>query len=232
MRLHSLNIALGYVAQLPFARGVHPFVAYTELCRVVGLIALFPRPRRLPELLKYDHDDLGSCFWRLRKLIVERRRDKYVMRRFRGAGRQMRVQFEPNWLEASWTFYIGVQSKLSFSEVRALLNVDREGAGGMDFTVASCDQVDSFYRAANWGVRLVAEPEPPSVLPAVNWSYYRVDRNSDRWQDVERTLCLGIRFNELQVVGGIDKEEQILIRHRSSEEPVKISFALFAMETE
>ena len=48
------------------ASGVHPLPAYLELCRAVGQLAIFGAARRPPDLPRYDHDDLGTCFLRVR----------------------------------------------------------------------------------------------------------------------------------------------------------------------
>jgi len=47
---------------MAFAKGVHPRVAYTELCRLAGQLAIFEPERRIPELPIYDHDDLATIF--------------------------------------------------------------------------------------------------------------------------------------------------------------------------
>src|SRR5487761_1448061 len=62
LMLSQLNESYATLGVLTFARGVHPFVAYTELCRLVGKLAIFGRDRRVPEVPRYDHDDLASIF--------------------------------------------------------------------------------------------------------------------------------------------------------------------------
>src|SRR5205085_4640901 len=47
--LHSLNSAYTTLSILAFARGVHPFATYTELCRIVGQLSIFGKARRPPE---------------------------------------------------------------------------------------------------------------------------------------------------------------------------------------
>ena len=46
MMLAELNVAFSTLAVLAFAQGVHPFVAYTELCRIVGQLSIFAPERR------------------------------------------------------------------------------------------------------------------------------------------------------------------------------------------
>lgn len=59
LMLLQLNTAIAALEVLAFAQGVHPLVAYVELCRIVGQLSIFGPSRRLPEIPHYDHDDLG-----------------------------------------------------------------------------------------------------------------------------------------------------------------------------
>lgn len=51
------------------AEGIHPLTVYGELCRLVGRLAIFRAQRRVPELPKYDHGNLGVCFGRIEQYI-------------------------------------------------------------------------------------------------------------------------------------------------------------------
>ena len=224
-KLHALNTALGYLVNLPFVRGIHPLPAYMELCRIVGLISIFLPERRMPKVPIYDHDDLGSCFHAVRRLLdidQEKQRRAYIKRPFIGAGLQMQVRLEREWLTPGWTFYMGVESKLSFNEIDKLLT-DR-----LDLKVGSSDVVENIYRGGKGGVKARPEAAPPRDFPGTGWTYWKLDRGSEAWQAVEKTLNLGIRFNEKQVVGGIDGEQTIQIRTDQGQ-LVALSFALYAM---
>lgn len=225
LKLEAINTALGYLSQLPFARGVHPFVAYCELCRIVGLLAIFKPERRMPVVPKYDHDDLADCFRAIQHHldVSEAERRTYVKRPFIGAGLQMQVRLEREWLEPSWTCYIGVESKLSFSQVDRLL-MQR-----LDMKVGSSEEVDTIYKFARAGAHLVPVSDPPRDFPQHNWTYWRVDRGSEAWKAVEKTLNLGIRFNERQVEGKIDGEQRVQVHSADAGKLIGLSFALYAM---
>ncbi len=62
LMLSALNEAYNTLGVLSFAKGVHPLVAYTELCRIAGSLAIFSPERRLGEVPQYDHDDLARIF--------------------------------------------------------------------------------------------------------------------------------------------------------------------------
>jgi type VI secretion system protein ImpJ len=230
LKLQSINASLGALQQIAFSRGVHPFIAYAELCRIVGMGAIFHHDRKMPELPLYDHDDLGTCFRAIRAhLIPEVRPASYIKRPFIGDGLQMRVRLERDWLDSSWMFYIGVHSSLSFSEVQALL--DRRSPAYIDFKMGASEEVDIRYRDAREGVSFTPEPDPPKIFPHANWAYFRVDRTSQPWTKVEETLNLAIRFNERLVVGKIDREEKLVLQHPTTGKTIGVSFAIFAMPT-
>ncbi len=225
VKLHAINTSLGYLSQLVVLRGVHPAVAYAELSRVVGLLAIFRPERRMPLLPPYDHDDLANCFRAIQQAldISEDQRRTYVKRDFTGAGQQMQVRLEREWLGAAWSFYIGVRSKLSFSQVDQLLMRQ------LDMKVGSSEEVDTIYKFARAGAHLVPVADAPRDFPQNGWTYWRVDRSSEAWKAVEHTLNLGIRFNERQVEGAIDGQQTVQVRSGTDGKLIGLAFSLFAM---
>ena len=119
-----LNEAYALLNILAFAAGVHPLTAYYELCRLVGQLAIFGETRRPPDLPRYDHDDLGGCFYAVKKhldalLVRHPRAGVQGSRPFEGAGKRMQVALEPAWLEAHWQMYVGVKTPVEAGRVRA-----------------------------------------------------------------------------------------------------------------
>lgn len=226
LHLHAINSSIGGMSHLPFVRGVHPLTAYAELCQVVGNLAIFARERRFPAVPRYDHDDLGNTFRGLGRLLNlgEEPKQSYIKRQFVGAGLQMQVRLEREWLEPSWSFYIGVESRLKSSEVERLLSEQK-----LDMKVGSADEVDTIYRYARTGARISRMPDPPRDFPQANWTYWRIDRTSEAWMDVEKTLNLGIRFNDRQVEGEIDGQHRVEIFNAEDRDLIELGFALFAM---
>ncbi len=228
LQLHAVNTALGAVGHLPFVTGVHPFQAYSALCEVVGNLAIFTKGRRFPAVPQYDHDDLGTMFQGLGRLLNlgKEPAKSYIKRQFVGAGLQMQVRLEREWLEPSWSFFIGVESRLKSSEVEHLLSEQK-----LDFRVGSADEVDTIYRYARAGVRIARVSDAPRDFPQASWTYWRIDRSSDPWLEVEKTLNLGIRFNDRQVEGEIDGQHRIEIYGSDDRELVGLGFALFALQS-
>ena len=66
-----------------------------------------------PVLPRYDHDDLGGCFWKLKQyldaLLGEVEDPAYQERPFIGTGLRMQVALESAWLESGWQMFLGVR---------------------------------------------------------------------------------------------------------------------------
>jgi type VI secretion system protein ImpJ len=214
-QLRELDRAYPVLAVVAFVEGVHPLTAYLELCRVVGQLAIFDPTRRPPELPRYDHDDLGGCFYRVKQhidalldILVE---PEYKERPFIGAGLRMEVSLEPAWLESSRQMYIGVRCSLDPEECIRLLTK----AGQLDMKVGSSDRVDAIFRLGQAGLQFTHTPRPPRALPALpNLIYFQINRESDptEWQNVQKSLTLAIRLNENLVAGNIQGQRVLTIK--------------------
>jgi len=212
-QLRVLNEAYAPMDVMVFAQGVHPFHAYLDLCRLVGKLAIFGAQRRPPELAKYDHDDLGGCFWRVKQhidalldIVVE---PEYKERPFIGAGLRMQVALEPAWLEEGQQMYVGVLSPLPAEQCVHLLS------RGLDMKIGSSDRVDEIFRQGAAGLRFAYAEHPPRSLPSQpGLTYFRVDRESQReeWDQVGRSLSLAIRLNENLIVSNIQGQRTLSIR--------------------
>lgn len=214
-QLSRLNEAHALLGNLAFIDGVHPLTAYMELCRLVGQLAIFSRALRPPELPRYDHDDLGGCFYRVRQyldgLLDEVDEPSYEERPFIGAGLRMQVAIEPKWLEPGYAMFLGVRSPLGSEEIIRLLTQ----VGRLDMKVGSSDRVDQIFTKGAAGLRFTPSPRPPRALPAApELTYFQIDRDSTpaEWQYVEKSLSLAIRFNEKLIEGTIQGERELKLR--------------------
>ncbi len=223
-KLQAVNTALGHLVNLGTVRGMHPLNAYIDLSRALGSVSMFrpDRQLRMPTIPVYDHDNLGTCFHTVRKLIDLGERPIYIKRPFIGAGLQMQVRLDKEWLTPGWTFYMGVETTLSFSDIETLL------LKKMDLKIGSPDTVEKIYRGGRGDVKTRPEASPPRDFPGTNWTYWKLDRSSEAWQAVEAELMLAIRFNENQVASKYDAEQTIQVRTDQGQ-LVALSFALFAM---
>jgi type VI secretion system protein ImpJ len=216
-QLRALNEASGLLGILAFAKGMHPFGAYLELARLVGQLAIFSRTigPRTPALPRYDHDDLGGCFYRLKQyvdsLLNEITEPDYKERPFEGAGLRMQVTLEPAWLESIWHMYVGVKSPLTADQCVHLLT----RPGVLDMKIGSTDRVDDIFRLGQRGLIFSHAPNPPRALPSVQGlTYFQINRASqpEEWQKVHKSLTLAIRLNQDRVEGNIDGQRVLKIK--------------------
>ena len=212
-QLRSMNEAYAPLGTMLFAQGVHPLDAYLELCRIVGTLALFSAQRRVEELPRYEHDDLATCFYRVKQqidalldIVVE---PEYKERAFIGAGLRMQVALESPWLEAGKQLYVGVQGGFPTAELVRLIT------SRLDMKIGSSDRVDETFRLGQAGLKFTYASHPPRSLPARSGlAYFRIDRQTqgEEWDAVERSLSLAIRLNENLITSNIQGQRELAIR--------------------
>lgn len=231
LMLHVINAAYAYLGVLTFAVGVHPFLAYRELCRLVGQLSIFGRARRPPEIPAYDHDDLARIFNYIKQqiqLLLDSLPDyEYEQRWFEGDANGMRVAIESRWLSPDWQWLVGVH-RGSLSE-RDCLNILSPGI--LDWKLGSADKVEFLFRARAPGLVLEPVRQTPRALPPSNeWSYFVVSRASDAWKDVVRTQTLAMRLSTTHIANRDTLQgSRKLIVNLERGKQVILQFALFAV---
>ncbi|MFL5342363.1 MAG: type VI secretion system baseplate subunit TssK [Gemmataceae bacterium] len=212
-QLRALNEAYAFLGVQTFARGIHPLDAYLELARIVGRLAIFGGTREPPEIPRYDHDDLGYCFFKLKQYLDglgdELKEPTYKERPFVGAGLRMQVSLEPSWLEPAWQMFVGVNSQLEPADCVKLL------ARGLDMKIGSSETVDEIFRLGQAGLRFTYEPTPPRALPAAQGLiYFQIDRHAkpEEWANVQRSLSLAVRLNEKLIAGNIQGQKTLAVK--------------------
>lgn len=218
-QLSQMNEGYSVLNHVAFSPGVHPADAYLELCRLVGQLAIFGAEARPPALPRYDHDDLGGCFWKVKQyldaLLGEVEDPAYQERPFIGAGLRMQVTLEPAWLESGWQMFLGVRAGVTSEEcVRMLTRPERLG-----MKIGSSDRVDTIFTKGQEGLRFTPCPRPPRDLPAPSatppsMTYFEVSRDSatNEWSHVAKAKTLAIRVQEQDVIGSIDGQRTLTIR--------------------
>ncbi|HXD85499.1 MAG TPA: type VI secretion system baseplate subunit TssK [Urbifossiella sp.] len=214
-RLRALNEGYASFGVIARAAGVHPFLAYLELCRLAGRLAVFGKNTAIADddLPPYDHDDLGHCFFTVKRFIDELLTQDfdqgYEMRPFIGAGLRMKVQIEPAWLAPAAQLLVGVDSPLTTAECTRLLTAK------LNMKIGALERVDEIFSRRLRGLDFVPVPNPPRVLPAsVRMAYFQVNRESSReeWDHVAQTYNLAIRLNEGLMRGSIDGRQDVSIQ--------------------
>jgi type VI secretion system protein ImpJ len=231
-QLRQLNGAYALLQVLAHAQGIHPLHAYLELCRLVGELSIFDAARRAPDLPRYDHDDLGGCFWRVKQLIDalldNLLEPEYKERPFIGAGLRMQVSLEMAWVE-SWQMFIGVQGSSDPEETIRLLTVP----GLLDMKIGSSERVDTIFRLGQAGLRFEHCLRPPRALPVhPGLVFFQVSRDSrqNEWQNVQKSLTLALRLNENRIVGNI--QGQRVLTAKIGSQTYTLQFTLYVTPQE
>jgi type VI secretion system protein ImpJ len=230
LMLAQLNEATATLAVLAFALGIHPLVAYVELCRIVGQLSIFGAERRTPEIPAYDHDDLARIFRyikeRIELLLGSIRDYEYEQRFFVGEGKGMRVSIESKWLGSDWQWFVGVlRGNLSEKECLALLS-----PGELDWKLGSARQVDALFEYGAEGLHMTPLAQAPRALPpSRDWIYYEVSRQGTSWKDVLDTQTLAMRLKDTLIVNRaeLQGERKLVVSVRGKSVPLQ--FALFAV---
>src|SRR5205085_6092125 len=103
----------------------------------------------------------------------------------------------------------------------------------LDMKIGSGSRVDEIYRLGAGGLRFVYTPHPPRALPRVpGLIFFQIDRTAQQneWQNVTRSLTLGIRFKEDRVGGSLDGQRIIKVRTRSNQSTT-LEFTLYVTRT-
>jgi type VI secretion system protein ImpJ len=115
-QLRILNEASALLGIMAFAQGVHPLYAYMELARLVGQLAIFDRKigPQTPALPKYDHDDLGRCFYKVKQYLdglLDIPEPDYKERQFIGEALRMKVNLDSEWLHPGYQMFVGSRAR-------------------------------------------------------------------------------------------------------------------------
>jgi type VI secretion system protein ImpJ len=230
--LIQLNEAYASLGVLTFASGIHPIAAYGELCRIMGRLSIFGPRRRVPEVPRYDHDNLAPIFYWVKQQIeylLNCVRDyEYEQRFFQGVGLGMSVTLEPKWLNVDWDWYVGVRhGDLAEEECRKLLSPEDYG---LDWKLGSSRQVDILFKNRADGVHLIPLKQAPRALPHTrDWLYYHVSRDNLAWKDVQLTQTLAMRLKDELIVNRDKLQGKQNIQVKWRDKQVVLQFALFAV---
>ncbi|WP_013628091.1 type VI secretion system baseplate subunit TssK [Rubinisphaera brasiliensis] len=229
--LSNLNAIYATLNGLSYMRGVHPQIAFLELYRAIGNLAIFAPSRRIPELPKYDHENLGPVFRILReeleKLLNSVQEYEFEQRPFLGMGLGMQATLEPKWFHSTWEWFIGVnKGELSGEECRDLLS-----PGHLDWKFGSARQVEALFQRRSEGLTLEPLDRAIRALPSdSDWLFYRIPRTaSPAWQDVQATQTLAMRLRDSLILNQADLqgERRIIVSYRGKNIPLE--FSLFAV---
>ncbi len=227
----TLNQLLGGLSVFADARHVHPFDAYTELCRAAGALSSFASEASGEEIPAYNHDDLGTVFRELRVRIETSIRSvqdhPYHQRYFQGVGSRMQVSLDPEWFHSDWRWLVGVRKgELSDTEIDELLS-----PGKLDWKLGSAPQVEMLFTQRLPGLQLrPVTHKLPSLPSQRDWMYLEVPKDDGAaWRDVQDSQTLAIRFRDSLILNRdrIQGERRLLVDDNG--DAVSLEMALFAV---
>jgi len=225
--LRILNSAYAYLGVMHFAEGVHSLVPYADLCRLIGDLAIFAPEREPPPLPRYDHDDLGLCYWTAKRYIDEMLNLGsfdlgYIEQPFYGSGLRIQGDIKAEWLAPAYQMFVGVKSPLKPDDCIQLLT------GKLDMKIGSAERVDEIFRLGQRGLVFRFAPRPPRALPSYqDLTYFQIDRTvqPEEWQKVQATLKMAVRLNERLFAGNIEGQRTITIR--ADTKTIPMTFTLY-----
>jgi type VI secretion system protein ImpJ len=231
-RVGVLNEATAVLNVLAFANGIHPFTAYLEMARLVGQLAVFTGARRAPKLPAYDHDDLGTCFYHVKRQLdaLDVEIAPFEECPFVGVGLRMQVAMQAKWLEPAWQLFVGVHSPLPPTEVIRLLT----RPGQLDMKIGSSDRVDQIFERGLKGLEFTHAAQPPRVLPSLpGLTYFEVNREAQKseWEQVQRSLALAIRVNQNRIAvpagGNLEGQRVLELKPQGTQAATTMQFTLY-----
>jgi type VI secretion system protein ImpJ len=231
-RFRILNEAATYLGVFAYAQGVHPLDAYLELCRLVGRLAVFGPNLPVYVPPKYDHDDLGTCFTRVKQfideLLVRGINVGFEQERLIGFGLALKGGIKPAWLAGSWQMYVGVQSTLPSADCAKYLT------GRLNMKIGAYSRVEDIFRRGIRGLEFTYVTNQPRVLPSgTDMTYFRINRDASKeeWAHLQNTLQMAIRLNENLLAEGIDGRSELTLRLDGGK-PAKMTFTLYVVPPE
>jgi type VI secretion system protein ImpJ len=182
-------------------------------------------------LPRYDHDDLGGCFYRIRQyidgLLDEIDIPDIIQRPFEGVGLRMQVSIEPAWLESSWQMYVGIESPLPTEQCVRMWT-----RAYFDMKIGSSQNVDALFTAGKQGLRFTYVQHPPRALPTrQGLLYFQLSRDSEEWQNARSSLSIAIRLRREAIIGTIEGQ-RVLNMKTPEGQTTTMKFTLYVIKEE
>lgn len=229
MQLQAINSSYPYLTQLTDAPRVHPFLLYTELCRLLGQLSLFRPDWQPPDLPRYDHDDLARIFRQIKielEPLCAAQRGGVQRYPFTGVHEWMEVSLDPKWMRGH-SFYVGVRSDLPPELLEKLFSNK-----WLDWKLGSTRTILQIYRNAEAGLALKRVVGIHSTLPALaNVTYFELEPSGPYWEQVAETRTLALKVNEQYVRGEFLGQSTITVSDPRNQ-PRDLTLELFVVDHE
>jgi type VI secretion system protein ImpJ len=199
LRLQALNRFSGRLPAIVSAQRSTPFQVYLELRDALGELAALKPDYDLQEVPEYDHDNPALAFKdlaeRLRAIMEFVQPDRFTPYPMAKENRAFVARnIAPEHLDLP-AYYLGIRTSEDRSKVATLVEKS------IHFKMLPASLIN---KAAQRGIRLALDHNPPSNLPSdAGTSYFRMMRNDDMsekwWQDVTKERAVGVTWLGLEL---------------------------------
>ncbi len=234
--MHAMNESYGELSCIAHASGVHPLVAYTTLCAIVGRLSIFGEKIAIDvdDLPLYDHDNLQEIFrWaerRIRELINSVKEDECIQRPFKGAGKGMRVTLEPEWFDPEWEWYFGCQPiNVTVDEIIPLFRKGTPNA--IDWKLGSWDKVEEYLKQSIPCLDIgIIKQLPRALSNKRKWAFFKIRQEGEPWDSVRNSQTMGFRIptHHIRNLESLNDSEKLHIAQHGKS--YSMTFAIFAVK--
>lgn len=192
MLLALLNRQLGLHAHLQHLPQLHPEVLYSHWLQLAAELSTW-MPSRTPDVLPlYDHDDLQGCFSRLTLML--RQGLSQVMEESaiqlpltqRSHGLNVATVPESSMVHA-FGFVLAVKASIPVETLKTHFPAQMK--------VAPVTKIRDLVQLQLPGLALKAMPGAPPQIPwHAGYSYFELDKNSELWQEMERSGAFALHL--------------------------------------
>lgn len=229
LRMSAANASYPVLLQLFQSRGIHPFTAYIELCRLVGQLSIGRGDWQPPRLPLYDHDDLATMFKSVRaevETMLGAANIAEVLRfPFADVGEWIEIPLNPEWMGENNVFFIGIHSMIEPPDLERLF-----AQGHLDWKLGASRVVTQIYQNAESGLQVERVTSPQTSLPSLkNMTYFRIDNSGPYWRQLMEAPTLAIKVND-RFLEHIESDSNRVMVTDEQGRKNEISFELFVVK--
>ncbi|MDJ0838416.1 MAG: type VI secretion system baseplate subunit TssK [Acidobacteriota bacterium] len=172
-KIQSVAVAANSFSQLASTRRLHPFVLYTRIAEIIGMLSLETDRDDLVEVPQYDHDALGKCFKKAHAnldAILALLEDKdHESRVFELSGDMLVCDMEKDWFQERYDAYICFETEMHEEDVKTRV---------LGLKVASENVIPILNKRRIRGMDL-GDPARyiPNLPPKPNHHYFKLPRD-------------------------------------------------------
>ncbi|MCC6130928.1 MAG: type VI secretion system baseplate subunit TssK [Acidobacteria bacterium] len=190
IKLQILGSYLFLFQQLTRIPRIHPFSVYTEFCRLAGELSVFDDGKKPIKIPTYDHDNLGSCFQEVCRVIEELLEKivatRYVKIDFALREEMLVADLLPEHFAPDNEYFVAVETNVDVEEIGRRFDTETVKMG-------SVRDMPAFRQGRLKGLPFELQKVSPAGLPArEDYVYFKLAKDRTNWPEVveERKLAI------------------------------------------